>query len=244
MNITWYGLSKSFSADHVCEDSILVPPPHQKDPVFAVFDGLGGYPGGEVASAMALRVLQDDLAHSPDKITSEQLFATITKANFSILTYAAQHPRLHRMSTTALVASIENQKVRLLQLGDSRAYLYRDGKMKQLTEDHTIAWTRYKDGELTKDQLVNNPDNCLLTKALGLDYDMKPEMSEIDMDESDILLLCSDGLSDVTTDGKIAEHLQRATSLKQCARKLYQTARENGSYDDISIILVSGRLSQ
>lgn len=244
MNITWYGLSKGFSPTHLCEDSILVPPPNQKKPVFAVFDGLGGHPGGDVASSMALQILRNDLAQYPNKVSIEELFGSLFKANVAILAYAAQHPRMHRMSTTALVASIEDQKVRLLQFGDSRAYLYCNGKIKQLTEDHTTLWKRYKDGEMIKDQLVNNLDPCLITNALGLDYAMDVDAVELDLSETNILMLCSDGLTDVTSDAEISEHLKFATSLKQCAHKLYNTARENGSYDDISIILISGRLPQ
>lgn len=244
MTLSWYGLSRASNAAHENQDQILIPLPAAPAPVFGVFDGIGGHVGGNIASAIAKREITAFLSDAPADSSCETLRVAMLQANHAIMQYAASHPGMHRMGTTACLAKIHANQLHACNIGDSRVYVLHHNALIQISEDHSVVWQMFERGELTKDELVGHPHSNLITRALGLEYDLLSDPFMHPFDDADIMLLCTDGLTDVTTDGEIHAHLSAATSLSQCANALYETARKNGSKDDISIVLAAACIPQ
>lgn len=244
MTLAWYGLSRASNAAHENQDQILVPARTDPAPVFGVFDGIGGHAGGAVASAIAKREITAFLSDTPADSSCETLRVAMLQANHAIMQHAALHAGMHRMGTTGCLAKIHANQLQICSIGDSRVYILHHNELSQISQDHSVVWQMFQRGELTKDELVGHPRSNLITRALGLEYDLLSQQFIHPFKDDDILLLCTDGLTDVTTDGEIQAHLTTATSLSQCANALYETARKNGSKDDITIVLASACIPQ
>jgi PPM family protein phosphatase len=215
-------------------------------------DGMGGYNAGEVASGMATTVIITELQQLLDKRTpyetdasSGQLIAhqllhdQIAKANTSIYQAAQSQPQYAGMGTTLVVALFYDNKMTVAHIGDSRLYRMRGDELKQMTKDHSLLQEQIDSGVITPQQAKQSQNKNLVTRALGIDPTVEPEIHDHDTQPGDIYLLCSDGLCDMVGDEDIGLALQTLSSnLKLCAQHLVQTANDNGGRDNISVILV------
>jgi protein phosphatase len=214
-------------------------------------DGMGGYNAGEVASGMATTVIITELQQLLDKRTpsetdpSGQLIAhqllqeQIAKANTSIYQAAQSQPQYAGMGTTLVVALFYDNKMTVAHIGDSRLYRMRGDELKQVTKDHSLLQEQIDSGVITPQQAKQSQNKNLVTRALGIDPTVEPEIHDHDALPGDIYLLCSDGLCDMVGDEDIGLALQTLSSnLKLCAQHLVQTANDNGGRDNISVILV------
>ena len=210
--------------------------------VFAVADGLGGHQGGEVASAAAVEPLAalDGREFATPAEAAEALAGAITEANTAILTQAAGNPSLWGMGTTVTAAAVAGEDhLQLAHVGDSRAYLLRDGSFDQLTTDHTVVGELVRRGRLTPAQAAIHPERSILTRAVGLEPRIPVDTPDpVDLRPGDQLLLCSDGLTEAVPDPDIAEILSNQPDGHAAVRALIDTANNNGGPDNITVILL------
>ena len=230
------------------EDSIASDPANG---LVVLADGMGGYNAGEVASGMATTVITTEVAQVLTKVQPyeiddrNELAATrivreqILKANTSIYQAAQSQPQYAGMGTTLIVCLFYDNKVMVGHLGDSRVYMMRDGKFSQVTRDHSLLQEQIDSGLITAEQAKTAAHKHLVTKALGIDWTVEPEIHEYEVKVGDIYLLCSDGLCDMVSDEDIGMTLSMlGANLKLATQQLVQMANDNGGRDNVSVILV------
>ena len=215
-------------------------------------DGMGGYNAGEVASGMATTVitteLQQLIERQPPYAVEESTGKTqavkmlrdqIAKANTSIYQASQSQPQYSGMGTTLVVALFYDNRMAVAHVGDSRLYRQRGGDFKQVTKDHSLLQEQIDAGMITPEQAKLSANKNLVTRALGIDPSVEPEIHEYDAMAGDIYLLCSDGLCDMVSDEDIGMALQTlGANLRLCAHQLVQMANDNGGRDNVSVILV------
>jgi len=212
------------------EDAYLV-----QDPVYAVADGMGGHRGGDVASTMSLEALEAaDIAGRG----APALTAAIRTANRAVLERGEADRELSGMGTTITAVLVQGDRAHLAHVGDSRAYLFRDGALRQLTEDHTMVQEMVRRGQLTPAQADNHPQRSIITRALGAEGDLDVDELAVDLRPGDRLLLCSDGLSGMVSDAAIAGALTEAADPQAACDRLVEMANEAGGDDNITAVVI------
>jgi PPM family protein phosphatase len=209
--------------------------------VFAVADGLGGHQGGEVASAAAVEPLAtlDGRELATPAEAAEALAGAIAEANSAILERAAGDPGLWGMGTTVTAAVVVGDHLQLAHVGDSRAYLLRDGTLEQHTTDHTVVGELVRRGRLTPAQAAVHPERSILTRAVGLDPRIPVDTPDpIDLHPGDQVLLCSDGLTEAVPDPQIAEILITNPDGNTACTALIDAANDAGGPDNITVVLL------
>ena len=212
-------------------------------------DGMGGYNAGEVASRMAVSHLAEQLGHfnladdppatfRPARI-KDALSAAVGAANAAIFAAAGRTPQYAGMGTTLVVAWFYNDRLSVAHVGDSRLYRWRGGVLEQLTRDHSFLQAQVDKGYLSAEQARHSPQRNLVTRALGVDPTVIPEIHDYAVQPADLFLLCSDGLSDMVEDSEIAACLPtQGEHLRQSVDQLIDLANDAGGRDNISVILV------
>jgi serine/threonine protein phosphatase PrpC len=210
--------------------------------VFAVADGLGGHQGGEVASAAAVEPLAalDGREFADPGEAAEALAAAIREGNAAILERAAGDPGLWGMGTTVTAAALAgDHHLQLAHVGDSRAYLLRDGSLEQLTIDHTIVGELVRRGRLTPQQAAIHPERSILTRAVGLDPRVPVDTPDpVELRDGDQVLLCSDGLTEAVDEDQIAELLSAGDDGEAACGSLIDAANAAGGPDNITVVLL------
>lgn len=211
------------------EDSLVVTPP-----LFAVADGMGGHAAGEVASEIAVRVLSELAPEHPD---GEALGRAIEEANRAVIQAAREGRGRQGMGTTMTAAMLEGERLVIAQVGDSRAYLLHQGKLQQLTRDHSLMADMIEAGQLTPEEARTHPQRSVITRALGSDAHLHPDIYEINVETGDRLLICSDGLSGMIFDDQIENTLRRVQNPQRCASQLVNEAIAAGGHDNVTVIV-------
>ena len=213
------------------EDSFVIAPP-----LFAVADGMGGAQAGEVASALAAGALEESGANGGGERRVAEL---IQEANRRVHERATTDAATAGMGTTITAALVEpDGRVVFGHVGDSRAYLLRDDKLEQLTNDHTLVAELVRRGELSPGEAEVHPQRSVITRALGTDPDVDVDTFAVDAQPGDVYLICSDGLSSMVDGGAIEEILrQNRTDLVGASRALIQAANRSGGEDNITAVL-------
>lgn len=211
------------------EDSLVVAPP-----LFAVADGMGGHAAGEVASEIAVNVLAK---RAPDHPDAEALGRAVEEANRAVLQAAHEGRGREGMGTTMTAALLEGERLIIAQVGDSRAYLLHQGKLQQLTRDHSLMADMIEAGQLTPEEARVHPNRSVITRALGSDPNVQPDLYEINVETGDRLLICSDGLSSMLRDNEIAATLARMRDPQRCASQLVNEAIAAGGHDNVTVIV-------
>jgi protein phosphatase len=200
-----------------------------KEPLFAVADGMGGHQGGEVASSLALETI------GKGEGPLEQL---VREANVAVYERAAQDPGLAGMGTTLTALLADGDGLRLAHVGDSRAYMLRDGKLQRLTKDHTVVERLVDEGKLTAHEAEIHPQRSILTRALGVDESLLVDQGAIEPRPGDRLLLCSDGLTGMIDEDRITKLLIEHADPQKAADALVDAANEVGGQDNITAIVI------
>jgi PPM family protein phosphatase len=211
------------------EDSILVDPP-----LYVVADGMGGHRGGQVASRVALETLE--------ALTSEgrgTLPDHVRGANRAVWDRSVEDERLAGMGTTLTAAQVNGARALIAHVGDSRAYLLRDGELRQLTADHTLVARMVQAGEITEAEAEVHPHKNVLTRALGTDEQVDVDEDTIELLDGDRLLLCSDGLTGMVTEDQIQAILENSEQPQQAADRLVKAANRAGGIDNISVVVLA-----
>ncbi|HYA19407.1 MAG TPA: Stp1/IreP family PP2C-type Ser/Thr phosphatase [Burkholderiales bacterium] len=215
-------------------------------------DGMGGYNAGEVASGIATAMLGTSLKQilmgaEPGRVepTSGETQAVrilreqIAGANASIYQAAKSQPQYAGMGTTLLVGLFYDRHLSVAHLGDSRLYRLRRDELKQITRDHSLLQEQIDSGMITQEMARFSLNRNLVTRALGIDPEVEPEIHTYEVEVGDLYLLCSDGLSDMVEDGEIQLTLSSLqANLPLASQQLVQLANDNGGRDNISVILV------
>jgi PPM family protein phosphatase len=221
------------------EDSLFVD---EHIGLFVVADGMGGHNAGEVASAMAVkevsRIVQAglDLGRDAEELLRESLFT----AHETVLALARSDDSMCDMGTTIVAVLLMNGRVTVGHVGDSRAYGIHNGRITQLTHDHSFISDWIRDGLINHLEARTHKARHGLTMALGVDDDMDPEVQTFPWHERSCLLLCSDGLTDMVDDEELLSVVDNASSLHEACRELVARANERGGEDNITVVLVRG----
>ncbi|MCL4287867.1 MAG: Stp1/IreP family PP2C-type Ser/Thr phosphatase, partial [Thermoleophilia bacterium] len=212
------------------EDSYLA-----RGPLFAVADGMGGAQAGEVASRMAVAAFErvDDPVAAPEEL----LRRTAEDANHEIFELAQGDSSRSGMGTTLTAALVHGDEISFGHVGDSRAYVFRDGRLRQITSDHSLVEELRRQGKLTRDQAADHPQRSVITRALGPEPTVDVDTLTFSARPGDVFLLCSDGLTTMLDDEDVAAVLDREEGLERVARRLVREANERGGRDNITVVL-------
>jgi serine/threonine protein phosphatase PrpC len=212
------------------EDAYVVEPP-----LFAVADGMGGAKAGEVASSLAAAALQE--TDGEGSSGEARVAALIQEANRRVFRRATEDRDVSGMGTTMTVALVEGDRVVIGHVGDSRAYLYRDSRLEQLTDDHSLVAELVRSGKLTPEEAEIHPQRAVITRAVGTEPDVDVDMFSIQGVAGDLFMICSDGLTDMLDEEAIREAVeQNRPDLQQTAKALVNAANRVGGEDNITVV--------
>lgn len=222
------GLQRSLN-----EDSLLCRPPSD----FIVADGMGGHVAGEVASHIFTSTVNRLLSKETGSLDQDGIRGMVISGNRAILDSIRSHPEHQGMGTTATCLHIEGGRALWAHVGDSRLYLIRNGEMRQITQDHTYVNDLLASGSITQLEAENHPKRNMLVRAVGVDEYVQVDTGEFTLQSGDIMLLCSDGLTNMVTE----EAIQTVLEARNChdpAASLVECAKAGGGTDNISVIVV------
>lgn len=215
-----------------------------EDGVYVVCDGMGGAAAGEIASSIAvdevLRLLTERDRNLSLPTLAEEAVCT---ANSAIYTRAQRNVRLNGMGTTLVALVVEESHVWVLNVGDSRCYRLRAGKLEQLTFDHSIVEEQVRLGRMTRVEALRSPLRNMITRALGTQSRVTPDCFQFEAEPGDLFLLCSDGLTRELSDSTIQSLLSMELPLPDQCTRLVEAAKKAGGHDNITCILVQAEIA-
>lgn len=246
---------KAFGLTHVGrqrqhnEDAFLV---EDQARLFLVADGMGGHAAGEIASRIAVDSISEFILHTKEddgtwphaydehyRRSTNRLMAALRMANTRVLEAMRKDARLRGMGTTVVACLAEEGTVSVAHVGDSRAYLIRDGQIVRVTNDHSWVFEQVQAGMLTEAEAEKHPLRNVITRALGGALQVTPDASEIEARKGDVLLLCSDGLTGMVPESEILRIVTANSSdLEQACQQLIDAANERGGLDNVTAVLV------
>ncbi len=250
MKLVCAGMTDVGSAREHNEDDFYLS--DGEEALCVVADGMGGHRSGEVASAMAIKaivefyretldgadgeeVVDDD--GTPRPVDEYRLIRAIQLANNAVFTAASESELYRGMGTTIVSGFFTEKGVYLAHIGDSRAYRFRDGKLQQQTEDHSLANEYVRMGILAQEDVEHFPYKNVITRACGLTDEVEVDVTFRELQEGDLFILCSDGLTDMVPDRQLTELLKTSEDLEELCELLVQKANENGGADNITVII-------
>ena len=209
-----------------------------------VADGMGGHGNGDVASRIAVEAVQERYSGARGRdgdefAVAERLQNAFNHAHARIRAAGEEDNSLKGMGTTLIAAVVEDQSAVIGHVGDSRAYALRGSTLTPLTEDHSWVREQIAAGHLSADEAREHPYKSVVTRALGGDHEVKVDLRRVRLQEGDILLLCSDGLTTMMTDEEIAEILRRGGSLDEMSKRLVDSANNLGGADNITVVMMA-----
>ncbi|MBL0388829.1 Stp1/IreP family PP2C-type Ser/Thr phosphatase [Tumebacillus sp. ITR2] len=226
------------------EDSYAIVAHQQPHGVAVLADGMGGHLAGEVASALAVEaVVKHITEHTEGGSDDPQdlLVAAIKQANQAVHDRASSQQGLSGMGTTLIVSLFNQEQIYLGHIGDSRVYLLQGGELRQVTEDHTLVNELYKNGQITLEEALHHPQRNIVTRAVGTDERVQPDLLQLEWGEGDLLLICSDGLSNMVEERLMSDILRAEVPVTAKVDALLDKAIYAGGHDNITIILVQNQ---
>lgn len=218
------------------EDAFLID---EEQGFFLVCDGMGGHRGGQVASRMAVQTIGQSMDGFSSANSQMRLIHAIEKANQAILKAGLENENLFEMGTTVTAALVNGSQLIVANVGDSGVFLIRSRSICKITRDHTLAEEMLSNGMLNPDEMRDNAYNHILTRALGIDEQIEIDIFTEDILPDDIILMCSDGLTDMLTPEDILKIiLAHDSDLELAGRQLLSEALQKGGFDNITIVLL------
>ena len=205
--------------------------------LFLVADGMGGHKAGDLASEYTVAEVLEAVSKSMPTLPYQILKGAFQYANQKLLEKAGESDSYTGMGTTLVAATVKNDAVYVVNVGDSRLYKIGD-KIEQITEDHSLVEEMVRMGEISKEQARNHPDKNIITKAMGVSDTVEPDYFDTDLQKGECLLMCSDGLTNMVSDRQIKEIVELRTDLESCAKELIRAANQNGGRDNIAVVLI------
>ncbi|HUV10880.1 MAG TPA: Stp1/IreP family PP2C-type Ser/Thr phosphatase [Acidimicrobiia bacterium] len=200
--------------------------------LIAVADGMGGHRGGEVASTTALEALRIAF------LAGAAIQDAVSAANEAVHDQSVADPNLRGMGTTITAGALTEGSLLLGHVGDSRAYLLREGRLQRVTTDHSLVEELIRAGELTEAEAEHDPRRSMITRALGLDSGVEIDLEEIVLADGDRVLLCSDGLTNMVSENDLVRHLVETSDPQDVARGLVDSANAAGGVDNITAVVI------
>ena len=249
MQIEAYGLTHVGRQRQHNEDALLV----EKDArLFLVADGMGGHAAGEIASRIAVDSITEFILHTKEddgtwphayderyRRTTNRLMAALRMANTRVLEAMRKDARLRGMGTTVVACMADGETMSVSHVGDSRAYLVREGKLSRLTNDHSWVFEQVQAGMLTEAEAEKHPLRNVITRALGGALSVTPDAAEVESKVGDVYLLCSDGLTGMVPEEEILRLVsENAANLEVACQQLIDVANQRGGLDNITAVLV------
>ncbi len=249
MAVAAFGLTDVGRKRRHNEDAYLLD---EERGLFVVADGMGGHAAGEVASRITVESIQEYIAATEEEhesswpfgfnsrvsLEGNRLTTAVEKANEKVMRAVQNRPELKGMGTTVVAALFDADRATLVHVGDSRAYLFRDGELRRLTDDHSWVQEQVNAGILSEDEAKSHPLKNVVTRALGGAAHVSVDLIEVPVRAGDRYLLCSDGLTGMLPDEELYEHFRTAASLDATVRNLIEVANARGGVDNITAILV------
>jgi len=219
------------------EDSYVANGDHA---IFLVADGMGGHAAGEIASQIAAAAVEEALLQrEPGFEMRELMRLAVENANERVFDTQKVKPEFSGMGSTLTVLTFFDSHYYVAQVGDSRAYLFRDGALSQLTQDHSVVWSLFESGVLSKDDISHHPQKNLITRSIGTHPEVEIDLLTDKVSAGDVYLLCSDGLTDVLTDEDIERAMKNGEGNPQkISEELIREANSGGGPDNITVIVV------
>lgn len=206
--------------------------------LFIVADGMGGHQAGDFASSYSVKKFLESVSLSLQKNPHKIFEDAIKYANRELIEKSKENPELKGMGTTLVALSIAGERAYVANVGDSRLYCM-ENELTQITVDHSLVQEMIRLGELTKESARSHPDKNIITRAVGATKEIKPDFFEFTITDESILLMCSDGLSNMVSDQELAVLLKSDKMPEKVGRKLIETANENGGKDNIAVIVIN-----
>lgn len=230
-------------ARDINEDAIYIPEEDLGINLYILADGMGGYQGGDVASQLAVTAARSYIKNNYE-ITFEEkedilklVNGSIEYANMVVAERAKTDKKLNQMGSTLEVLLLIRNNAYIGHVGDSRAYIIRDGNIRKLTTDHSYIQKLINDGRITKAESTTHPDKNMITKAIGTEIVVEAELIHQKLNKGDIILLCSDGLTNLVSDNEILKIVQESFD-EDVAEKLVDRANSLGGTDNVSVIVL------
>jgi len=205
------------------------------NPLFAVADGMGGHEAGEIASKLAIDTLRSS---TRDLTDPANLCDLVMQANNDVLEAPQKGIGRVGMGTTLTAAVLDNNRLLIAQVGDSRAYLLHDDRLRRLTRDHSYVQELVNSGEISEDETRDHPRRSVITRVLGFEPNTQPDIYEVYLEEGDRMLLCSDGLHGMIDDLAIASIMREERTPALCANALVRAANKAGGLDNTTVVVV------
>lgn len=207
--------------------------------LFLVADGMGGHNAGDYASKITVETIVRHIADSAETAPMRILEDAICAANTLVRGKAEQEPELEGMGTTIVAASCEGRVLHVANVGDSRLYIIGDRKIRQITRDHSWVEEMVRRGGLGREEARNHPDKNIITRAVGAEDTVKIDFFTVNLEEGDMILMCTDGLTNMLEDEEILNVLAVSRDIVEMAEELVRAANEKGGRDNISVILIA-----
>lgn len=235
VSMTDVGRRRKLNQDYVFTADI---PVGRLSNLYLVADGMGGHKAGGFASKYAVEVIVEQVSSSKEQEVFEVLNHAITTANRKIRQKAQADESMFGMGTTMVAATIKGNCLRIANVGDSRLYIIND-TITQITVDHSMVEEMIRMGGINREQARNHPKKNIITRAIGAEREIKPDFFEVKLHQGDKILMCTDGVSNMLTDGEILQILQQSCSEEEKVRQLVNMANEYGGRDNMGIILIT-----
>jgi len=235
-SITDIGERRKINQDYVfCQNDNIGNLPN----LFIVADGMGGHNAGDYASRFCVEYFTDRIKQSKLSSPVAMIEASVKETNEILRSKALEQSELEGMGTTFVVATIIDKILYVANIGDSRLYVIGKEEIRQVTEDHSLVEAMVKQGELNPEEAKVHPNKNIITRALGANDTVEPDFFEVNLEDEDIVLMCSDGLTNMLEDETIAQIIrENQDDLKTAAETLVRCANENGGKDNIAIIII------
>lgn len=230
------GMSRNMNQDYyyISDDEELS--------IFILADGMGGYNGGEIASKIAVESARKFLEENFKKVQNDRkqivniLKSATNYANNTVYEISKENKNLEEMGTTLEICLINNNKIYISHIGDSRVYSIIDGKIQRLTMDHSYVEKLVRDGTITREEAENHPKKHVLIKALGCVPEVEPDIIEAELKKEEIIVICSDGLTNMLKDEQIKNIV--INNIENPEKELIKEANIAGGYDNITAIII------
>ena len=234
-SITDIGKKRKLNQDYVYTSETPVGPLPN---LFLVADGMGGHKAGDYASRCAIETIVDYIGRTGDVEPVGILEAAVARANEMVRYKASSDEAYNGMGTTLVAATIEGNRMRVANVGDSRLYVVGSRKINQITRAHSYVEEMVRMGEIRRDQARSHPDKNIITRAVGAEENIAVDFFDVTLQPGDIVLMCSDGLTNMIEDEEIRMILQGKRDLVEKAESLVNAANNNGGKDNIAVVLI------
>ncbi len=205
--------------------------------LFIVADGMGGHRAGDYASKLCVNSMAESVKNNSHNTPVTVFDEAVLAANKAVYEAATQNAEYEGMGTTVVAGTVQDNTLYVANIGDSRLYIIRDS-IEQITSDHSLVEEMVKNGNITESEARIHPKKNIITRALGIDEHVRADYFEVNVEKSDIILMCSDGLTNMIEDEDIEYIIKHSGSLEEAVDLLVAKANENGGNDNITVILV------